>query len=314
MKMSIEQIKKKHHYIPKFYLKGFANSESNCLWVYEKGNLEIRQSSPINEGYQKFYHAFLTEDGNRDTNTIENYLEKIEANTAELLDSIHRRERVTDQIKKELALFISFMLTRVPLFRSEIEKMADKHINHVGLDDAITNFKQSIEAFENELGIELNISENDFINLPSNRGSVLSLAHMFSIAHNYFPKLLNLKWRFLFSTPNYKYVTSDNPIYCYSPSASGALEHDDFFNDDLEITIPLSREVSLLAKRHNIQTGYGDAQKQTIKSINKRTIISAKSKVYSHIKSDSLNNIVQKYQNDRVHMVLINKENISNCN
>lgn len=312
--MAIEQTKKRHHYIPKFYLKGFTESKSNCLWVYEKGSLEIRPSSPENEGYQKFYHAFLTNDGNRDTNIIENYLEKIETKTGSLLKNIHRRERFTDQNKKELALFISFMLTRVPLFRSEIEKMAAKHLKHVGSDNAKSNFKASLETFGTILGIEPNISENELIDLPSNRGSVFSLAQIFYIAFNYFPKFLNLKWRFLFSSQNYKYVTSDNPIYFYSPSACGALMHDDLLNDDIEITIPLSKEVSLIATRHNIQTGYGNAQKQTIKSINKRTVLSAKSKVYSHIKSDSLNNLVQKHQNDRPYMVLINKGNINNCN
>jgi hypothetical protein len=44
--MTIEQTKKKHHYIPKFYLEGFADSESNRLWVYEKAIQNVTELSP----------------------------------------------------------------------------------------------------------------------------------------------------------------------------------------------------------------------------------------------------------------------------
>ncbi len=306
----MEQTKKKHHYLPRFYLDGFADPKSNRLWVYEKGIPEIRHSSPTKEGCQKFYHAFFTDDGNKDTNTIENYLEQIEATTGCLLITIHNRDRFTDDNKRELALFISFMLTRVPLFRYEIEKMAAKHINHAGLDSAIANFEASINTFRGTLGIEPSFSQEDLLDLASGRGSILSLTHMFSIAFNFLPKLLDLKWRFLFSNRDIGYVTSDNPIYFYSQNSQG-IGHDDFLNDDIEITIPLSKNVALLAKRRDIQTGYGDARNQSIKSINKRTIISAKARVYSDAQSDTLNKLVQKHQNDRPQMVLTNLTGIN---
>jgi hypothetical protein len=207
--------------------------------------------------------------------------------------------------KRELALFISFMLTRVPLFRSEIEKMAAKHINDVGLDSAIADFETSISTFRGTLGIEPSFSQKDLLHLASDRGSILSLTHMFSIAFNFLPKLLALKWRFLFANNDIGYVTSDNPIYFYSPNSQG-IGHDDFLNSDIEITVPLSKKVSLLAKHCDIQSGYGDARNQSIKNINKRTIISAKARIYSDVKSDTLNSLVQKHQRDRPHMVLIN--------
>ena len=305
LRKTMEQTKKKHHYLPRFYLEGFADQESDRLWVYEKGIPEMRPSSPAKEGCQKFYHAFLTDDGNKDTNTIENYLQQIEATTGCLLVSIHNRDRFTDDNKRELALFISFMLTRVPLFRNEIEKMAAIHINHVGLDSAITNFEAAISTFRETLGIEPSFSQEDLLDLASSRGSILSLTHMFLIAFNFIPNLLDLKWRFLFSNCDIGYVTSDNPIYFYSQNSQG-IGHDDLLNDDIEITVPLSKKVALLAKRRDIQPGYGDARNQSIKSINKRTIISAKDRVYSDVSSDTLNNLVQKYQNNRPYMVLTN--------
>jgi hypothetical protein len=299
-----EEIKKKHHYLPRFYLEGFTEFDSNRLWVYEKAGLEVRPSSPEAEGCQKFYHAFVTDEGNRDTNTIEDYFQKIETKTGILFTKIHQREKLTEQDRKELALFVSFMFTRVPLFRTEIEKMAAEHINQVGLDDAIIDFKISLDTIRTQLGINPNISKNELIKIPSLRGSVFSLAQIFHVAIDFFPKFLNLKWRFLFSNQDFKYVTSDNPLYFYSASASGTLPRDDFLNDDIEITLPLSKEVSLIAKRDNIQAGYGPAHAQTIKHITKNTVISAKNYVYSSIRSDSLNNLVQKHKDMRPYMVM----------
>ena len=302
--MANGEIKKKHHYLPRFYLAGFISSVSDRLWVYEKGRLDVRPSSPEAEGCQKYYHAFITDDGNRDTNTIEDYFQTIETNTGLLFKKIHQREKMTDKDRKELALFISFMFTRVPLFRSEIEKMASEHIEETGLEAAINDFKISLTTIDKEIGINPNISETDLKNLPSKRGAVFSLTQIFHVALDYFPKLLKLKWRFLFSNQNYSYITSDNPLYFFSPSANASLAHDDFHNDDIEITLPLSKDVALVAKRDNIQPGYGSAKTQTIKHINKNTVISAKTYVYSSTMSDSLNNLVQKNKDIRPYMVM----------
>jgi hypothetical protein len=299
-----EQIKKRHHYLPRFYLEGFTKLDSNRLWVYEKGIHEIRPSTPEAEGYRKFYHAFVTDEGNRDTNTIEDYFEKIETKNGIIFAKIHKREKLTEQDRKGLALFVSFMLTRVPWFRSEIEKMAADHINHVGLDAAISDFRISLGTIGTALGIKPNISEQELRELPSRRGSVFSLAQIFHVAIDFFPKLLKLKWLFLFSSRDYKYVTSDNPLYFYSASATGSLPRDDFHNNDIEITLPLSKEVALIANRLNIQDGYGKAQAQQIKTLNKRTVMSATSYVYSSINSDSFNNFVQKYKDMRPYMIM----------
>lgn len=299
-----EQIKKKHHYLPRFYLEGFTKLDSNCLWVYEKGTHEIRPSTPEAEGYRKFYHAFVTDEGNRDTNTVEDYFEKLETKNGIIFAKIHKREKLTEQDRKDLALFVSFMLTRVPWFRSEIEKMAAHHINHVGLDTAITDFRISLETIGPALGINPNISEKELRELPSRRGSIFSLAQSFHVAKDYFAKLLNLKWLFLFSSRDYKYVTSDNPIYFYSASGGGSLPRDDFHNDDIEVTLPLSKGVALIANRLNIHDSYGDAQTRQIKTLNKRTVMSAMEYVYSSINSDSLNNFVQKYKDIKPYMIM----------
>jgi Protein of unknown function (DUF4238) len=292
----MEQLIKQQHCLPRFYMDGFADIESNKLWVYEKGNPVIRSSSSIHEGCQKFYHAFFKDEGSKDTNTIEAYLEKIESRAKTVLAGVHNRNRFTDINKMELALFISFLLTRVPLFRIELEKIAARQRNHIGLNRAITNFGAALETFQKNMGIELNFSEYDLVEQSSDQVSLEILSHMFSIAFEIFPKLLDLKWRFLFSNRKVGYITSDNPMNFFLQVPKTTYDYDEFSKSDLDLTVPLSREVALLAKPHGMEPGYGEAHDQTVKSINKRTIMNALSRVYSDAKSDFLNKLVQEYR------------------
>jgi hypothetical protein len=49
---------RKHHYIPRFYLAGFASpGPKPRLWVYEKGR-DPRKSTPKLEGCQRDFYTF----------------------------------------------------------------------------------------------------------------------------------------------------------------------------------------------------------------------------------------------------------------
>jgi hypothetical protein len=49
---------RKHHYIPRFYLDGFASRQPKPrLWVYEKGR-DARKSTPKLEGCQRDFYTF----------------------------------------------------------------------------------------------------------------------------------------------------------------------------------------------------------------------------------------------------------------
>src|SRR5690242_7796122 len=69
------------HYIPKFYLKGFADSQQR-LYVYERGKT-FRQSKPKAEAHRPDYYTH-TEEGARDT-TAEDNLKVVESRVAPIL-------------------------------------------------------------------------------------------------------------------------------------------------------------------------------------------------------------------------------------
>jgi hypothetical protein len=304
----MKETEKKYHSLPQFYLDGFANTESNQLWVYEKGNPGSWPSSALAEGRRNFYRVFFKDHGGEERNPIEEYLARIERRARTLIEGVHKRNRFSDIHKMELALFLSFMLTRVPLFGLELEKRAVSQTDHIGINRTVNHFGTALETFQKELGIELDFSEYDLVEQSSSRGAIESLSHMFSIAYAVFPKLVKLKWRFLFSNPGIEYITSDNPMYFYIQSSTNDFMYSDFLQSDLDLTIPLSSKVALLAKPQGIEPGYGDAHDLTVRSINKRTVISAISQVFSNIKSSTLDKLVQQNRNSELYAVLMEQE------
>lgn len=70
---------KRNHYIPRFYLTGFVDPRNKpYIWLYEKGNLDIRKSTAGNIAVRKDYYSSLMPEGEQDSDTFENMLATIE--------------------------------------------------------------------------------------------------------------------------------------------------------------------------------------------------------------------------------------------
>jgi hypothetical protein len=245
---------------------------------------------------------------NRDTNTIEDFFSNIEHNFRNVLLKIHDQASLSNQDKIDLSIFIAFMQTRGPWFRDEIDRMAVKHIDSVGLEKAKKDFESSLGTIREIIGIKPKIKNEDYLDLLSSRGSVFSLTQIFDSAINFYQQLLELKWRFLFSNTNFRYITSDNPIYYYSEDTQKTIQGDRIIDENIEVTFPLSKKVAFFAKIKQLQEGYGDANNISIKAINKRTVWGAKSYIYASFDEKSFLNFVKKQKNIMPYMIMVSKE------
>jgi hypothetical protein len=59
----MKTIKKRHHYLPEFYLRGFADPGSSSLWMYQKNCETVKPISPHNAAVITFYYSFKNEIG-----------------------------------------------------------------------------------------------------------------------------------------------------------------------------------------------------------------------------------------------------------
>jgi len=153
--------KKHHHYIPRFYLDGFLDpNKKNCLWVYDKEDTKVFPSTPLNIACEKHYHTFVNEEGEIDTETIENLYSLIEAGAAEVIRKIQNEEKLSEDDESNFLLFAASMMIRVPNFRQNIEKMVTASTMQIAKMLAANKkvFKANLDSYLQEAGASCDIS------------------------------------------------------------------------------------------------------------------------------------------------------------
>lgn len=121
-----EQRSKKHHYIPRYYLKGFTN-EDDSFFVYDKKDDKIFKSSPGNTFFENNLNTITLKEGDSD------FLEKMYAETEgrfwSSLDKIRDSDH-TNSIdllnKMDLFLFLSILHWRLPRNAEHVESLSQK--------------------------------------------------------------------------------------------------------------------------------------------------------------------------------------------
>ena len=85
-KQSVAMKKKRHHYIPKSYLKFFCDNSGHVL-VYRKDDpCKAISLSPDNIGFHKYYYSQPKSDGGEDHNSLEDCFSQIEDKWSGIVD------------------------------------------------------------------------------------------------------------------------------------------------------------------------------------------------------------------------------------
>ncbi|MBU1615972.1 DUF4238 domain-containing protein, partial [bacterium] len=125
---------------------------------------------------------------------------------------------------------------------------------------------------------------------------------MVSIAKDLAPVFYGMNWAFLEATDDYKFVTSDNPLFYVD------LAHDPrslygvgLSNKNIEVTFPISQDLMFFGTWQKFE-GYKKLNNKFVKEMNRRTISSALRFVFASQCSDKLNRLVQKYKDSTPRM------------
>jgi hypothetical protein len=296
--------KKHHHYLPEFYLKRFIDPNNKpYVWVYEKGGRRIRKASANDIAVQKHYYSFTTVEGERDTCSFENLFAKTEEHTAPIFAKIEAQQDLTDEDRSWFATFLAFTLTRVPNYRENVERLIGETIREILISSAVDpkRFESMVRRFEEKTEVKIGIPLKDYRKLildgqyeviPS---AAISL-ELVLLAEKLVPIFWNMKWIFIRATPDYKFVTSDNPLSRYDPEPSPPpFNGVALASKTVQVTFPISRELALLASWKG-REGHIRGHNSQIKEITRRTIMSASRFVFSSVKSDTLDRLVQKFK------------------
>jgi hypothetical protein len=203
--------KKRHHYIPKSYLKFFCDNSGQVL-VYRKDDpCKAISLSPDNIGFHKYYHSQPRPDGGKDHNALEDIFSSIEDKWPGIVDRIHRRENVNDSLE-EIFQFMGLQRARVPASRDVTEKIHAEDVmaearqldaegklspKPMGLEDILDNVEVSINPHQ---------SIHAMVPVMQATGQVFNQMGFYAV-HN---------------KTKIPFLTSDNPVIWFNPSVKEA--------------------------------------------------------------------------------------------
>ena len=126
---------KKHHYLPRHYLKGFTNLDGS-FFVYDKQTKKIFASNPDNSFSENNLNTVRIH--GQDSDFIEKMYSQIEGKVWSALDNIRdseHKDKVEDLDKMNLCLFLATLHWRLPQNTPNVEFLSKRFFS----DDA--NFK-----------------------------------------------------------------------------------------------------------------------------------------------------------------------------
>jgi hypothetical protein len=296
--------KKRHHYIPEFYLKGFINLKTNFLWMYQKGNDQVKIVSPRNAAVITYYYSFKNDKEDIDTNTIEDMMSMVEGEASPIFSKIDNEKMLNDDDRKILSLFISFLRIRVPNFRQNIEASGSEVVK-ITMKRIASNekyFNSLLEMYKKETGksIDIPLHELRDFALDDSRYKVemdpiFSLSVGLNMVIELSEIIYKMRWNFLIAKDEYEFITSDNPIVIFDPSDISGSPIGLLLKDTL-LCFPINRKLSLLADwESNSVSDYINIKNAGVKDINRRVVINARKYVFSPEKKIGIQRLVKKY-------------------
>lgn len=254
-----------HHYLPQFYLRGFANE--NRLWVHDRRERRSFSSQPkavANEN--KLY-----------SDELEQHLaNEIEGPANEAIDRLRSRASLDERHRAALARYIVILWKRVPKGRARLHAVLPQVADSVGtdilagLDAAAVREPALAQAAERRKQEVLDVLERYRESPPP---AIWHQSLVRDTGARVDQALLGMRWR-AFVSDGAEFLTGDNPVFFF--------EHEGIGNQQSELTVPFSSQVTLWASRV-VGEGpfYLRARSPVIRQINRRVASQATRYLFS---------------------------------
>jgi len=274
--------KRRHHYVPQFYLRGFSDPATPAghtpfLWVLDKHSGAVARRAPQNLAHAIGFYAANTPQG-VDYETLENELSQIESRAAfELRRYLSAEEGKRGAIQPGLATFISWLAARVPAFRRAAEEQWSDFLLAAAHGETQIPDDSDFRCMLRERGGGTVLA----LPLPDALAAIRSEAWSPCFSTSQYAEVMRvqvwyfrfkhfpaLAWTFLTAPDGFSFVTSDRPVVWQVPGAAlsdnpGALRH-----PDVQLTLPLSPRHALLGTPKPPPPGFGIS----VAEVNQRTI------------------------------------------
>jgi hypothetical protein len=246
---------KRQHFLPRFYLEGFA--KDGKVAVFDRENNEVRVQQPVNTGVIGHFYTMEDAEG-RKRFELEQMLSEFEAKASPGIRKLAAQDQLTDEERADLAIFVALAGFRTPdiieslkLFNSGlVTDMAKRMFANVDQVKETMRGKPGAPTSEQELEQEakemVEFAESGNYEVTTNHRWAVGMA--MQMALQVAPLLAGRNW-LIVHRPNDKksFVTSDAPVVLSTvqprePSIYGI----GFGSADAMVVFPLAQSCSLV--------------------------------------------------------------------
>ncbi|MDA8030764.1 MAG: DUF4238 domain-containing protein [Alphaproteobacteria bacterium] len=194
--------KKRHHYVPKAYLKAFCDREGKIL-VYRKDDPHKPLHLSLNNvALRNYYYSLPLPEGGHDNNILEDMFSELESQWPQLVDRLRQGDDINDSDSLSVLFsFIALQRLRVPAARDHAERIAS---------EVIRSDLRGMKARG-----EISCEPDDLEIAPHPAISLSSITSMESTIRTVFKEM---GWGVLHNKTDLPFLTSDNPVIWFDPS------------------------------------------------------------------------------------------------
>jgi hypothetical protein len=296
---------KRHHYIPRCYLKNFTfDSNKKFLYAYQyKGKIIKTSISDI--AVKKNLYTFLDKRTKQKTTIIEKMFAEIENAVCPVLRKIIKEQdiKLNDNEKAFLSQFVALLATRTPAFdlwqrNLEIEVMKKicqeiaknpnalkQNFENAGIkikdNKDFEEMRKSILEFDKHFKVEIEGGKSYFFQ----RAIELACNHLA-------PIIFYKKWHLLINHTSRAFITSDNPV-TFQRSKGVPWPFNSGFAGGV-IILTLSPNICLLLRNISLKEQIISVNRAQVEKINRSVMLFAEKYIYANLKSKD---IKQAYDN-----------------
>ena len=246
---------KRQHFLPRFYLEGFA--KDGFVAVFDRDKKEVRVQQPVNTGVIGHFYTMEDADG-RQRFELEQMLSEFEGKASPGIKKLAAMEQPTDEERADLAIFVALAGFRTPdiieslkLFNSGLmSDIAKRMFANVELVKETMRGKPGSPTSEEDLEQDakemVDFAQSDQYEVTTNHRWAVGMA--MKMAFEVAPLLAGRNW-LVVHRPNEKksFVTSDAPVVLSTvtprePSFYGI----GFGNADAMVVFPLTQSCALV--------------------------------------------------------------------
>ena len=270
------------HSVPQHYLRGFEiPDEPGLIWTYDRTartskRLPIKSVAQAKDYYDEADEAALAR--------------YIEGPALDSLHALRRRERLDEDGRARMAVYIATLMMRVPRRRTKAVELLPE-----ALESTVNKFRQQLEEWAASPDADPALVARRFseVDAAEKKLAVEPPPQVVEQIRSPWPKthyvelLYSMTWRII-SSDSEQFVTSDNPSHFFGAYGLGSPE--------TEVCLPLAPDVALHMSRQGDLGAllFVRGRRAGIKEINRRVATEAERFVFSSVPAPWLSKVCDK--------------------